>query len=295
MVESLLDELSHPRQGVTAIVQRLMELFVIQGLRAELTDGFWSAPGWLGMLTDPVLRTGLGDAECISAPRSVEMLASVVHRSPRRIWAHATAFAGETPGRLLRQLRIQRAFPMLEGESPKLADIARDLGYANVSAFCRAFRREVGCTPAEYHRRVTGRPFPRAIRCGAPDGPAMSVDGESDGASLARGVAGPAPRSSSPYAAFLDGDLGRAVHPYPTMPVEPVSAPAGATARDTARRMLTGYRDGVVSLESLISWAEQLEASAPSDPWLLRTAQSLADPLLCRERAMAFVRDLLAG
>jgi hypothetical protein len=60
-----------------------------------------------------------------------------------------------------------------------------------------------------------------------------------------------------------------------------------------ARRMLTGYRDGRVTLESLIDWAERLEASAPTDPWLRRTAQSLADPLLCRERAMAFVRDLL--
>jgi hypothetical protein len=57
--------------------------------------------------------------------------------------------------------------------------------------------------------------------------------------------------------------------------------------------MLTGYRDGVVSLESLISWAEALEASEPADPWLRRTAESLADPLMCREEAMAFVRDLL--
>ena len=60
----------------------------------------------------------------------------------------------------------------------------------------------------------------------------------------------------------------------------------------TARQVLSGYRDGTVTLEALISWAEELEASAPADPWLRRTAQSLADPLLCRERAMAFVRDL---
>ena len=60
-----------------------------------------------------------------------------------------------------------------------------------------------------------------------------------------------------------------------------------------ARRMLTGYRDGVVTLEALIDWAGRLEASDPADPWLRRTAQSLADPLLCRERAIAFVRDLL--
>jgi hypothetical protein len=66
-----------------------------------------------------------------------------------------------------------------------------------------------------------------------------------------------------------------------------------AHARAAARRTLTGYRDGVVSLEALISWAEELEASAPTDPWLRRTAESLADPLMCREEAMAFVRDLL--
>jgi len=67
---------------------------------------------------------------------------------------------------------------------------------------------------------------------------------------------------------------------------------AGAPQRE-ARHVLASYRDGVLSLESLITWAEELEASAPADPWLRRTAESLADPLLCRERAMAFVRDLL--
>jgi len=69
----------------------------------------------------------------------------------------------------------------------------------------------------------------------------------------------------------------------------------GATSPEqaVARRMLAAYRDGLVSLRSLITWAEELEASAPGDPWLRRTAASLADPLLCRERAMAFVRDLL--
>ncbi|HZX41708.1 MAG TPA: hypothetical protein VFE93_07730 [Myxococcaceae bacterium] len=77
------------------------------------------------------------------------------------------------------------------------------------------------------------------------------------------------------------------------MSVEHPSGSAAGTAHDAARRMLSGYRDGIVPLSSLISWAEQLEASAPTDPWLRRTAQSLADPLLCHERAMAFVRDLL--
>jgi len=64
-------------------------------------------------------------------------------------------------------------------------------------------------------------------------------------------------------------------------------------SRKAARQMLVAYRDGRVSLESLIDWAEELEATHPADAWLRRTAESLADPLLCRERALAFVRDLL--
>jgi hypothetical protein len=78
------------------------------------------------------------------------------------------------------------------------------------------------------------------------------------------------------------------------MPGRPPNEPT-ETARTSARRILGDYRDGLVSLESLIAWAEQLEATSPADPWLRRTAQSLADPLLCHERAMAFVRDLLEG
>lgn len=76
------------------------------------------------------------------------------------------------------------------------------------------------------------------------------------------------------------------------MPGQPGDLPA-EVARTAARQVLGDYRDGLVSLESLIAWAEKLEATSPADPWLRRTAQSLADPLLCHERAMAFVRDLL--
>jgi len=73
-----------------------------------------------------------------------------------------------------------------------------------------------------------------------------------------------------------------------------VSPPSGELADlGEARATLTRYRNGQLSLESLIDWAQALETAAPTDPWLRRTAQALADPLLCRERAMAFVRDLL--
>ena len=72
-----------------------------------------------------------------------------------------------------------------------------------------------------------------------------------------------------------------------------VPQPQRPDPRSEARATLTRYREGQLSLEGLIDWAHELEATGPTDPWLRRTAQALADPLLCRERAMALVRDLL--
>jgi AraC-like DNA-binding protein len=164
LLEILNAELSHPQLGISAIVVRLLETFLIQGLRSELRTGSWRAPGWLGALTDPVLRTGLIDAGSESALASVGALSAEVHRSPARVRARVRGFSGAPPGRLLRQLRMEHALRQLEQAEPTLEDLARELGYAGVSTFCRAFRREVGCTPAEYWRRRRNRPFPRRKR-----------------------------------------------------------------------------------------------------------------------------------
>jgi AraC-like DNA-binding protein len=59
---------------------------------------------------------------------------------------------------------MERALRRLEQEEITLENLARELGYASVSTFCRAFRREMGCTPAEYWRRTRGRAFPRRTR-----------------------------------------------------------------------------------------------------------------------------------
>src|SRR3974377_1653124 len=131
--ENLLWELSHPRPGGMLIVQQLLVLFIVQGLRSELSAGVWRAGGWLGALTDPVLRSALTEAPSASLPRSVEGLATEVHRSSRRLRARVKAHSGDGPGRLLRDLRIQLAVQRLEAGASGLHEIARESGYANVS------------------------------------------------------------------------------------------------------------------------------------------------------------------
>jgi len=59
---------------------------------------------------------------------------------------------------------MDRARLRLEQDAPTLKSLAPDVGYASVSTFCQASRRELGCTPAEYWRRVRGHSFPRRAR-----------------------------------------------------------------------------------------------------------------------------------
>jgi AraC-like DNA-binding protein len=104
------------------------------------------------------------DAKAGSALASVGELSAEAHRSVRTVSERVRSFSGAPPGRLLRQLRMERALRQLEEAEPTLEGLARELGYASASTFCRAFRREVGCTPAEYWRRTRNRPFSRRSR-----------------------------------------------------------------------------------------------------------------------------------
>ncbi len=67
----------------------------------------------------------------------------------------------------------------------------------------------------------------------------------------------------------------------------------GRTGTTEAVRTLTAYLAGLVALDELIEWAERLEAVGADNPWLRRLAADLANPLLCREQAMALVHEHL--
>lgn len=161
---ALAEELLIPRLGRTAAIQRLLEAMVIRALRIELTTGFWRVSGWLGALTDPVVRTGLGDSPDLASVSSVRGLAKQSNRSVRRLSARVERIAGVRPRKLLSRLRIADALDALEQSAPDLLLIARLAGFATVSSFCRGFRREIGCSPVEYWRLRHRCPFPRVPR-----------------------------------------------------------------------------------------------------------------------------------
>ncbi len=55
---------------------------------------------------------------------------------------------GETPGAMLRRLRLEHARTMLQATELPIAEVAGASGFASATTFCRAFRVAFGTTPA---------------------------------------------------------------------------------------------------------------------------------------------------
>lgn len=78
--------------------------------------------------------------------------------------------AGAPPSTLLRQARVRRAAELLRAGDADLSRVASEAGYGSRQALCRAFRRELGISPADHWRATHHRPFPRRKERPAPSG-----------------------------------------------------------------------------------------------------------------------------
>jgi AraC-like DNA-binding protein len=87
-------------------------------------------------------------AEAVSSDRVAKLLS--IHRRTlnRRLKAEGTTFQ-----QLLDEVRFETACQLLDRSRTPITDIGASLGYAEPSAFSRAFRRWSGTTPLERRRR----------------------------------------------------------------------------------------------------------------------------------------------
>ncbi|WP_280402200.1 AraC family transcriptional regulator [Nocardia carnea] len=83
---------------------------------------------------------------------TVEALARVALASRSGFAARFQAATGQTPGRYLTTLRVERAQRFLAEQNTSVSAVARQLGYRSETAFGRAFRRHTGRTPSEWRR-----------------------------------------------------------------------------------------------------------------------------------------------
>jgi YesN/AraC family two-component response regulator len=96
-------------------------------------------------------------------PHTTASLAEDVGLSDRQLRRRFRHVYGKTPRRYLVETRLQRAEELLQTTDLGIEQIAQAVGYQNVAAFDRIFKRAFGVTPSELRdhlNRVSGRERP---------------------------------------------------------------------------------------------------------------------------------------
>jgi AraC-like DNA-binding protein len=100
-------------------------------------------------------------------PWTLQSLAERVGMSRSVFALRFRKIVGATPMEYLTRWRMLLAAERLQSSTDGLSVIARSLGYESESAFGKAFRRVMGCSPRQYTR--SGAPRAMPIKHGAED------------------------------------------------------------------------------------------------------------------------------
>ena len=167
IVDRLVREVSERGQGSGYVIGRVLELLCAEVVRSHADTVSTPATGWLAALRDPAIGHAIAQIHARPGEHwSVETLARGVALSPSRFAARFADALGEGPMSYVAKWRMNVACRLLRGTGLGIDRIAADVGYENLAAFSRAFRRHVGTPPGAWRRhgsrRDAGGARPRA-------------------------------------------------------------------------------------------------------------------------------------
>ncbi|GAA3718216.1 AraC family transcriptional regulator [Gordonia hankookensis] len=139
-----------------AVLNRLLDLVLITGLRQAMESGRVRAAQWYRAHTDPVVGHALRLLHNnIGQQWTVASLASATGVSRAVLARRFTDLVGEPPMTYLTQWRLSLAADLLADRTRSLSSIARQVGYGSPFAFSAAFKRRRGVSPAAHRARIT--------------------------------------------------------------------------------------------------------------------------------------------
>ncbi|MEM7368933.1 MAG: tetratricopeptide repeat protein [Bacteroidota bacterium] len=80
----------------------------------------------------------------------VEMLSEGINMSITHLNRKLKALIGQSSGKLIRSMRLQRAADLLNQQSGTISDISYELGFSDPTHFARAFKKQFGRSPSAY-------------------------------------------------------------------------------------------------------------------------------------------------
>ena len=160
-LERMREELSDPQPGGSLIAQQLAYMMLIQALRLHLGNAASARRGWLFALSDKHMSIAIASMHNDPAyPWTLQSLAERVGMSRSVFALRFRETVGATPMEYLTRWRMLLAADRLKNSLDKLSAIAQSLGYESESAFGKAFRRVMGCSPRQYTRTAAPRDLP---------------------------------------------------------------------------------------------------------------------------------------
>jgi AraC-like DNA-binding protein len=152
-VALLSDEVRRAAPGQQTVLDRLLDLLFVYGVRDWFARPQAEPPGWYGALDDPALGAALGAVHAEPAhPWTVAELAARGGLSRAAFARRFRERVGEPPLAYVTRWRMSLASEALTRSPAPLTAIASEVGYASEYAFATAFKREFGESPGRWRR-----------------------------------------------------------------------------------------------------------------------------------------------
>jgi AraC-like DNA-binding protein len=149
LLKLAMGELAGTRSGRASVLSHLSGLLFVEAVRRYLETLPPEQKGWLAGLADEQVGRALAKLhERPAHPWSLEGLAHEAGLSRSTLAERFVQFVGVPPMQYLAQWRIQLAARLLSSTALGLAELAQRVGYGSEAALSRAFKREVGVSPA---------------------------------------------------------------------------------------------------------------------------------------------------
>lgn len=147
-------ESNRARPGSRSVLLRIAELVFVEVLRSYLTSASAEGANWLRGLRDPIVGRALARLHAEPARTwTLSELAREVGASRSVLAERFTSFVGHPPMLYLTHWRMQLAAGRLAAGAATVSAVSSAVGYESEAAFCRAFKKVTGVTPASWRSR----------------------------------------------------------------------------------------------------------------------------------------------
>jgi AraC-like DNA-binding protein len=155
-IDLLAREMLRDEPGQQTLLDRLLDVALVQVLREHFAARPTSAPAWFRALADPGVGAALRALHTDPARHwTIAALADEAHQSRATFARHFAAQLGTGPLAYLTTWRMALARELLRDSDDGLSAIAEALGYASEFSFSAAFKRHNAIAPIRW--RATAR------------------------------------------------------------------------------------------------------------------------------------------